>query len=65
MVTEARKQWQWSAKHEGTTRAHPDNLKNENEKIFCASCGLGRCYMPLCTAFGSVATPVQNSCFWP
>ena len=41
-----------SAKHEGATRAHPENWKIK-AKTFLRFALTDRCYAPLCTTFGS------------
>ena len=53
---ESRNEWQCSAKHEGTMRAHPDNWKMKVKKIFPHLARRDRCYTPLCIVFGSGRT---------
>ena len=51
--TESRSQWQCSAKHDGTTRTHPDNWKMKVKKIFRRFAQRDQHYAPLYTVFGS------------
>ena len=48
--TESRNQYQCSAKHEGTTRAHPDNWKMKVNFFFPRFARTDRRYAPLCTS---------------
>ena len=62
---ESRSQWQLSAKHNGTMRAHPDNRKMKVKKIFPHFTWGDHHYTPLYTAFGmAVAVPLQNTSCW-
>ena len=55
---ESRSQWQCSAKHDGTTRAHPDNRKMK-EKNFPRFARRDHRYAPPYTAFGSGRTTLK------
>jgi len=65
---ESRSQWQCSAKHDGTTRAHPDNRKMKVKTFFLRFAWRATITTHLYTLPLAVAIPLQNTshrcCYW-
>jgi len=61
---ESRSQWQCSAKHDRTTRAHLDNRNMKVNFFFPCFAQRDFHYTPLYTLPSSVAIPLQNTLCW-